>query len=136
MKNLLVILILALGLSACRQKPAFPTSQPVMPQKGQTAVYYFRTNFICETCEAIEQVVQHELESKYADELKSEKLVFRQLNLDDPQTADFALRFDVVFKSLLILKDDTVIDLTNEAFLYALPNPAKLRQLLDESLKE
>ena len=130
----LSFIVLVIGLVACQQEPAFEASEPVMPEAGQTGVYYFRTNFICETCEAIEDVVQDELTAKYADELKSGKLVFKQLNLDDKATADFALQFDVVFKSLLILKPDTVINLTNEAFLYALPNPDKLRELLDRSL--
>ncbi|RKD92445.1 nitrophenyl compound nitroreductase subunit ArsF family protein [Mangrovibacterium diazotrophicum] len=132
----LSVVALIIGLLACQQKPAFEASEPVMPEAGQTAVYYFRTNFICETCEAIEDIVQEELTTKYADELKSGKLMFKQLNLDDPATADFALRFEVVFKSLLILKPDTVINLTNEAFLYALPNPDKLRELLDQSLED
>ncbi|WP_163715823.1 nitrophenyl compound nitroreductase subunit ArsF family protein [Mangrovibacterium lignilyticum] len=135
MKNFLAILLLTVALSACQRKPAFVASEPKMPEAGQTAVYYFRTNFICETCEAVEDIVQDELDSKFAEELKSGKLVFRQLNLNDKETADFALQFDVVFKSLLILKPDTVINLTNEAFLYALPNPGKLRHLLVESLE-
>lgn len=134
--KILAIIVLMLGMLSCQQKPAFEASEPVMPEAGQTAVYYFRTNFICETCEAIEDIVQDELTTKYADELKSGKLVFKQLNLDDQATADFALQFDVVFKSLLIMKPDTVINLTNEAFLYALPNPAKLRELLDQSLED
>ena len=134
--KILAIIVLMLGMLSCQQKPAFEASEPVMPEAGQTGVYYFRTNFICETCEAIEDIVQDELSTKYADELKSEKLVFKQLNLDDQATADFAQQFDVVFKSLLIMKPDTVINLTNEAFLYALPNPAKLRELLDESLED
>jgi len=136
MKYLQFVIVLMYGLVACQQKPAFEASKPVMPEAGQTGVYYFRTNFICETCEAIEDIVQDELSTKYADELKSGKLVFKQLNLDDQATADFALQFDVVFKSLLIMKPDTVINLTNEAFLYALPNPAKLRELLDQSLED
>ena len=135
MKYLQFVIVLMFGLVACQQKPAFEASKAVMPEAGQTAVYYFRTNFICETCEAIEDIVRDELTAKYANELKSGKLVFKQLNLDNKATADFALQFDMVFKSLLILKPDTVINLTNEAFLYALPNPDKLRELLNKSLE-
>lgn len=134
MKKHLVLIFLFVGATACQQKPAFEASQPVMPEAGQTAVYYFRTNFICETCESIEDIVQDELDTKFADELKSGKLVFKQFNLDEKETADFALQFDVVFKSLIILKDEKRVNLTNEAFLYALPNPEKLRTLFTETI--
>ena len=134
MNKFLYILAAACLLLSCSKKPAFEASKPSMPDKGQTAVYYFRTSFVCETCEAIEDIVAGELNTRYADELKDGKIIFRQFNLDDPETADFALRFDVVFKSLLVLKNDTFVNLTNEAFLYALPKPEKLRLLIDEQL--
>jgi len=134
MNRIFQVVALFVLVLACAKKPAFEVSKPVIPEPGQTAVYYFRTSFVCETCEAIEDIVADELNTRYADELKDGKIIFRQFNLDDPETADFALRFDVVFKSLLVLKNDTFVNLTNEAFLYALPKPEKLRLLIDEQL--
>lgn len=134
MKRLTVGLIFLIVLSACNSRQPVKTDELVIPEDGQTGIYYFRTPVRCESCDAIEQLLKEELSGKYAGQVESGELVFRQFNLDDPGVADFALQFDVVFKSLLILKDGQTINLTEEAFLYVLPNPEKFRQLLEETL--
>jgi hypothetical protein len=134
MKRLTVGLIFLIVLAACNSRQPIKSDDLVLPREGQTGIYYFRTPVRCGSCDAIEQVLKEELNGKYAGQVESGKLVFRQFNLDDPGVADFALQFDVVFKSLLILKDQQTVDLTEEAFLYALPNPEKLKQVLEEKL--
>lgn len=134
MKRLTVALIFLIVLSACNNRKAIKSDKLALPEEGQTGIYYFRTPVRCESCDAIEQIIENELNGKYAEQVESGELVFRQFNLDDPGVADFALQFDVVFKSLLILKDEQTINLTEEAFLYALPNPEKFRQLVEETL--
>ncbi len=134
MKRLTASLIFLIVLSACNSRQAVKSDELVLPKEGQTGIYYFRTPVRCESCNAIEQILKDELNGKYAGQVESGELVFRQFNLDDPGVADFAFQFDVVFKSLLIFKNGQTINLTEEAFLYALPNPKKFRQLVEETL--
>ncbi|KOH45081.1 nitrophenyl compound nitroreductase subunit ArsF family protein [Sunxiuqinia dokdonensis] len=134
MKRLTVGFIFIIVLSACNSRQTIESDELVLPKEGQTGIYYFRTPVHCESCDAIEQIIQSELNGKYAEQVESGGLVFRQFNLDDPGVADFARKFDVVFKSLLILKDGQTVNMTEEAFLYALPNPEKFKQLLEENL--
>ena len=103
-------------------------------EDGQVGIYYFRTSLRCETCEAIEQIVKGELDGTYAEKVKKGEIVFRQFNLDDEKVADFALQYDVVFKSLIILNNEKHINLTNEAFLYALTKPEKLKGIIEKNI--
>lgn len=121
-------------LTACTNNQPVKSDELVMPEPGQIGIYYFRTSIRCETCNAIEQLINEELTGKYADKVKTGKIVFRQFNLDDPGVADFALQFDVVFKSLIILKNDKPTNLTNGAFLYVLSKPKKCKILFEETL--
>ncbi len=136
MKTKLLIVGLVSLLVACSGNRPVKSDELVLPLAGQTGIYYFRTSVRCETCNAIEEMINSELEGKYAQEVRDGKIVFRQFNLDDPGVADFALQFDVVFKSLIILHDDQKTDLTNDAFLYALSKPDKLKQLFEQTIDQ
>lgn len=129
-----IVTIFMVVLAACNTQSPVASDELVMPDSGQIGVYYFRTSLRCETCDAIEQIVKEELGGRYADNVKTGKIVFRQFNLDDPGVADFALGFNVVFKSVIIFKDDQRINLTNDAFLYALPEPEKLKEIFESTL--
>ncbi|MGQ8338892.1 nitrophenyl compound nitroreductase subunit ArsF family protein [Sunxiuqinia sp. A32] len=129
-----ILFLLAAVLFACTQNKPIKSDDPVLPDKGQIGVYYFRTSIRCETCNTIEQLIKEELNGKYADNVKGGEIVFRQYNIDDAEIEDFALAFNVVFKSLIIIKDEKQINLTNDAFLYALPKPEKFKSLFEETL--
>lgn len=128
--------IILLMTSSCINNEPVVSDEIGLPEKGQIGVYYFRTSIRCETCDAIEKFIKDEMNNKYAEEVKSGKVVFRQFNLDDEEVADFALDFKVIFKSLIIIKDEQRINLTNDAFLYADSNPEKLKQLFEKTLDE
>jgi len=129
-----ILLIVVVLLTSCSSKQTVKSDEMVLPKPGQIGIYYFRTPLHCETCDAIEKLIADELAGKYADQVNEGKIVFRQYNLDDPGVADFALKFDVVFKSVILLKDDQKNDLTNDLFLYILPKPEKARKQFEESL--
>lgn len=129
-----IILAVVLSFTSCTSKQKIKSDELILPSPGQIGIYYFRTPLHCETCDAIEKMIANELSGKYAEKVKEGKIVFRQYNLDDPGVSDFALKFNVVFKSVIILKNDQKIDLTNDLFLYILPRPEKCRELFEETL--
>ena len=131
--KLMSFLLITILVSCTPDKPIV-SDEMVMPEPGQIGIYYFRLSVRCESCDAVEEFIKAELGDRYADKVNSGKIVFRQYNMDDPGVADFALDFKVVFKSLIILKDEQRINLTSESFLYAISNPEKLRQVFEETL--
>ncbi|WP_321289717.1 nitrophenyl compound nitroreductase subunit ArsF family protein [uncultured Sunxiuqinia sp.] len=131
-----ILFVGLLFMMACTNNQPIKSDDLLMPKPGQIGIYYFRTSIRCETCDAIEQLIKDELAGNYASRLKEGEIVFRQFNLDDPAVVDFAQQFDVVFKSVIILKDEGAINLTNDLFLYVLPKPEKSRELFENTIDQ
>lgn len=92
-------------------------------------VYYFHFTTRCETCIAVEN------ETKYAiEELFNDKIIFSAYNLDIEEDEAFGKSIEVYSQSLIILKGEEKIDLTNEAFLYALPEPEKFKKIIQDNI--
>ncbi len=83
-------------------------------------VYYFHYSRRCVTCQAVEAVAQDALIDFYKG-----RIALKSVNLDDKTNSDLAKKLGVKGQSLLIVKGDKKIDLTNEGFLNARSNPDK-----------
>ena len=62
--------------------------------------------------------------------LYGDRVIFKALNLEDDATKPIAEKLKVSGQTLLIVKGDQKINLTNEGFLYAVSNPAKLKSII------
>ncbi len=58
-------------------------------------VYYFHGNVRCPTCRAIEAYAKETVESRFADELKAGKLVWKVANYEQPAGAEFKKQFAI-----------------------------------------
>lgn len=92
-------------------------------------VYYFHYSRRCVTCQAVEAVAQDALIDFYEG-----KIVLKSVNLDDKANSALAKKLGVKGQSLLIVKGDKKIDLTNEGFLNARSNPDKLASKIKETI--
>src|SRR5664280_3712279 len=75
------LLITLVGISCnaqTNQKPAFPVSK-----NGNIEVYYFHMTTRCVTCKTVEAEARKNIEMLYADQLKSGKISFTALNLEE-----------------------------------------------------
>jgi hypothetical protein len=90
-------------------------------------VYYFHFTRRCATCQAVEDETRSALENLYPDQIKSGRIIFESLNLEEPSGETQAAKLQVAGQALLVVKGDKKIDLTDEGFLYARANPEKLR---------
>ena len=89
--------------------------------------YYFHNTSRCVTCKAVEAEAKADLESLYG------KLVtFTALNLEEDSTNPIAEKLKISGQTLLIVKGDQKINLTNEGFMYARTNPAKFKKIIKE----
>ena len=92
---------------------------------NQVEAYYFHNTLRCTTCKTVESEAKADLVSLYGDQV-----TFKALNLEDEATKPIAEKLKVSGQTLLIVKGDQKINLTNEGFLYAVTNPAKLKSII------
>ncbi|MCU4177449.1 nitrophenyl compound nitroreductase subunit ArsF family protein [Carboxylicivirga sp. N1Y90] len=126
---------IALSLVSCnfdKQKEKTNKVQDVVEHvlpAGEIHAYYFHATRRCATCEAVEAVTTEYLKNNYAD-----KVVFTSINREEQKNSALLKAYKVDGQTLLIVKDDKLINLTNDAFLNARTNPDKLEAKLKETI--
>ncbi|MCF8362684.1 MAG: nitrophenyl compound nitroreductase subunit ArsF family protein [Prolixibacteraceae bacterium] len=91
--------------------------------------YYFHFTRRCATCKAVESVSAEALK-----ELYGESIVLKSVNLDDEANNDLAEKIGVDGQSLLFVKGDKKVDITNDGFMYARTKPEKLKEKIEEAV--
>jgi len=127
-KNLTVcvVLLLLTGLWSC-SRPS--TKETEFAQQALVDVYFFHTRHKCETCDAIKGETTKSLEVFPAD------MVFLGIYNLDQENKELAESLGIKTLTLLVVKDEVRIDLTNEAYLYARSDPEKFRQALTAAIQ-
>ncbi|MBT4400042.1 MAG: hypothetical protein HN686_01810 [Bacteroidetes bacterium] len=97
-------------------------------------VYYFHATARCATCKAVEAVTQKTLKDSYGD-----KVSFTSINREKEKDNPLIKKYKVSGQTLLVVKGDKVVNLTNDAFLNARTKPEKLtskiKSTIDKLLK-
>ena len=96
---------------------------------GKVEAYYFHMSVRCVTCKAVEAEAKKDLESLYGD-----KVSFRALNLEDDANKVIAEKLKISGQTLLLVKGDRQINITNEGFKYARNNPEKFKLIIKEKV--
>jgi len=108
---------------------ATPCVQSQQTGASDVKAYYFHATRRCATCMAVEDVTKAVLKEKYA-----EKIPFESINREEDSKNPLLEKYKVSGQTLLIVKGDKVIDLTNEAFLNARTNPDKFKEKLKSTI--
>lgn len=74
----------------------------VEPQPRHLVVTYFHTTFRCPTCHNIENYSKAAVHANFADELQSGKLVWRVINVDEPENKHFIKDYQLYSKHLIV----------------------------------
>ena len=96
----------------------------------EVMVYYFHATRRCATCEAVESVTIEALKEMYGD-----KVAFKSINREENKDNSMVKKHKISGQTLLIVKGDQVVDLTNEAFMYARTKPDKLKLKIKEAIE-
>ena len=74
-------------------------------QKTDTKViaYYFHGNYRCYTCTKIEKYSREAIEMYFPDDLKTGKLEFRSVNVDEPANRHFIQDYQLHTRSLVLV---------------------------------
>jgi hypothetical protein len=121
-------LILFLGLLI----PFVVRAQTSKPEKIEA--YYFHNTSRCVTCKTVEAEAKLDIETLYPDLVKQGKMSFIALNLEEAKGKAVAEKLGISGQTLLLVKGENKIDITNEGFLYARTNPAKLKKIIKEKV--
>lgn len=122
--GLVLALFVSLGLSA---------QQNTSTQENETTkvdVYYFHLTTRCATCRAIESEAKQDVQELFGNDV-----TFATYNLDEPAGEAKGKELGVNSQSLIAVKGDKKVNLTNEGFLYARTNPEKFKQVIEEKIK-
>ena len=124
---ILSCVLIVLGILTNNAQTAKKEISVVTPDKIEA--YYFHFNARCETCRAVESEAKSDIETLYPG-----KATFQAVNMDDAAGKLIADRLKISGQTLLIVKGNKRINLTNEGFMYATTNPAKLKSIIKQKV--
>ncbi len=97
-------------------------------------VYYFHFTARCHTCRTVEAKAKESVETLYSDFVQKGRISFQSVNLDDESGKDLAKKLNVYGQTLLIVKGETKINITNEGFMYANSDSDKFKAIIKEKI--
>lgn len=110
-----------------------------MQAATKAEVYYFHFTRRCVTCQAVESESKKAITTLYPKEVKSGKIKFTAINLDEKGSEALAAKCKAEGQALLVISGNKRYDLTEQGFMYARSNPGKLKQelkkIIDSLLK-
>jgi hypothetical protein len=135
MKNLILAGLMMIVFSSSSCNAQTEKKQAVSATSGNDVeVYYFHMTTRCVTCKTVESEARKNIETLYADQVKTGKISFTALNIQESKGKAFGDKFGVSGQSLLIVKGDQKLNITNEGFLYAVSKPDKFREIIKEKI--
>jgi hypothetical protein len=135
MRKLVIIsfVLMAIVGNSCKTRNN-QVQVPVASINGDVEVYYFHMTTRCATCLTIEAEARKNVEMLYTDLFKEGKISFTPLNLEGATGKAMGERLGVNSQTLLIVKGDQKINITNEGFLYAVSQPQKFTEVMKSKI--
>lgn len=135
MKKILLIsfTILAFSVISCTGQTNRKPAQAIL-NNNDIEVYYFHMTIRCEACKTVEAEARKNIEMLYPDQVKSGKISFIALNLEEATGRTMGEKLGVNSQALLIVKGDQKINITNEGFLYAGSKPLKFTEIIKSKI--
>jgi hypothetical protein len=120
------------GISCNAQGAKKQETKAIVSSKVE--VYYFHFTRRCMTCNAVEAEAKKAVEAMYPKLVKSGKITFQAINLDEASSKAAAEKCGAEGQSLLVMGGGKRIDLTSQGFMYARSNPEKLKAELKKAI--
>lgn len=141
MRSTLSIMLVSLMMLACGQQTNAETGdEPSKPEKDCVEVLYFHGKQRCVTCRAIEQHTKEVLDAKYAKQMQSGKVVWRDIDISQKENEPISDKYRVTWSSLFLVshKDgkEKSENLTEFAFGSARSNPSVFKEGLEQRINQ
>ena len=86
-------------------RDASPTTNDKQTLDSIVRVYYFHTTFRCPTCYRIEEYTKNAIFSAFGPEIKKETMVWKTVNVEEPQNRHFVDDFKLFTKSVVVVDE-------------------------------
>jgi hypothetical protein len=105
-RNIFILLIMisvsAFGVPAYGADAAGPPGTSARAPSHYFTATYFHNTFRCPTCRRIEALSAEAIHQNFSTELKNKTLIWRVINLDEPQNKHYIADYQLYTKSLVI----------------------------------
>ncbi len=132
--RLILAILLFAPVISCTSQTSSKQAVASDNNSDKIEAYYFHFTARCVTCKTIEANAKENLETLYPNQFKQGLITFQSVNLEEAPTKHLAERLGVSGQTLLIVKGDTKINLTNEGFMYAVVKPEKFKEIINEKV--
>lgn len=132
--RLIISLLLIAPFIACTSQPVKKEVKENANNSDKIEAYYFHFTARCTTCKTIEAKAKENLETLYPNQVKQGLITFQSVNLDEAASKPLAEKLGVTGQTLLLVKGDQKINLTNEGFMYAVAKPEKFKEIINEKV--
>ena len=82
--------------------PATANAPSAKQEAQPLTVYYFHGTRRCMTCNKIEQLTRAAISASYKDEIESGKMIFKAVNVEQPENEHFIADFDLATRSVVV----------------------------------
>jgi hypothetical protein len=129
MKSMKLLLLALIFIPAIACKAQTEKKENKTTNVTKIEAYYFHFTARCVTCKTVEAEAKANIENLYKG-----KVSFQSVNLDEESGKALAEKLKVAGQTLLIVKGNAQINLTNEGFMYARNNPEKFKSIIKEKV--
>lgn len=133
--RLLMVISLLFTILNCNSQTSKKDVSVTGSNSDKIEAYYFHFTARCVTCKTIEASAKQNLETLYPDLVKQGLITFQSVNLDEESSKPLAERLGISGQTLLLVKGDQKINLTNEGFMYAVVKPEKFKEIINERVE-
>jgi hypothetical protein len=87
-----------------KETPAQAAVQPAANSQAKEVVYYFYTNYRCNTCRMLEAYTKEAVEKAFAEEIKRGTVAFSAVNVEVKGNEHFATDYQLKTKSVVLMQ--------------------------------
>lgn len=132
--SILTVFLFVLVFSSCGEVSGKSESVSVSAKDKKVDVYYFHFTRRCVTCVAVENESKKAIEELYADKIKTGEVTFHEVNLDLEEGKKIAEELNRNGQGLIVVSEESIVDLTQQGFMFAMRNPEKLKDALKQAV--
>ena len=132
--RLVIALLLLAPFISCTSQPSGKEAKSSESNSDKIEAYYFHFTARCVTCKTIEAKAKENLETLYPNQVKQGLITFQSVNLEEASSKPLAERLGISGQTLLFVKGDQKVNLTNEGFMYAVVKPEKFKEIINEKV--
>lgn len=132
--SIMSVFLFVMVASSCGEVSGKSESVSVSTKDKLVDVYYFHFTRRCVTCVAVENQSKKAIEQLYADKIKTGEVKFHEVNLDLEEGKKIAMELNRNGQGLIVVCDKSVVDLTQQGFMFAMNNPEKLKDALKQAI--